>query len=129
VFKEVAIGDSFLKLVLPDLSVASHVTDERIDVDHGMNAILFPFTAGLLPLWIDLLVELPVPEKSRSFDELLRANPILHPNSDHRDAFRLQKVILGIDFLLATLKRDNGTIHDPLGKRLHSANPLRSDLG
>ena len=102
-FKEIVVLDALFELVLPD-KVTSYITDEWVDVNERMDTVGFPLLAGFLPFRIDLFVELPVPEEASALDELLGANPILHPEGDHWNTLLLQQVVFGVDFFLTTLK-------------------------
>jgi hypothetical protein len=64
-------------------------------------------------------VQLPVPQQPHSFREFLLTYPILHPQPDHRKAFRFHVSVFFIHEFLASNDSDDATLGQPLRKRLH----------
>jgi hypothetical protein len=119
VLDEVPIGVSFSKLVLSDALSASKVRNVGVDVDERTHSIISPFIYHSVPLRVVISVQLPVPKQPHSFRELLLTNPILHPQPDHRKAFRFHVSVFFIDKLLASDDSDDTTLGQPLRKGLH----------
>jgi hypothetical protein len=85
-----------LELVV--LLVVCHVwRDHRVQVDERSHTILCPSLHSLLPVWVLLAIELPVPLEANTLLVLFRADPILHPDARHRNGVVLKISIPLID--------------------------------
>lgn len=59
--EEIAIVCGYLKLMLPN-KISSDVRDHRIDIHKWSDTILSPLLSALVPIWVMVLIKLPVPE-------------------------------------------------------------------
>lgn len=84
VFNEVIIGNTDRVLILTNINTEiAKISDVRVNVEEWFDAILGPSITHVVPVVVPLSIELPVPEKSDTFGELMLPNPVLHPHTDH----------------------------------------------
>lgn len=102
-FCEVAICNAFLELVLTKWCIVRHICNVRVNIDHRMNTISLPLCHHFFPMRILILVELPVPEQSLTLNEIVSADPVLHPESCDWDTVILEISIAFLDDIFTTL--------------------------
>ena len=97
---EIALLISFLEVVGSDVLVASKVGKVWVDVQKWFNSILLPAVKHLVPIWVLVVVQLPVPQQSHTLWELECTNPVLKPNSNHWHLLMFEEVVAIDHFLL-----------------------------
>lgn len=112
-------------LILSDVDTKrAQVSDVRVDVKKGLDTVNGPLVTHVVVVVVPLFVELPVPQKSDTFGELMLSNPVLHPNAHHWKTKCLHLLILLIHVVLTIYDSDYSSLLNPSGKRGHSANVL-----
>jgi len=111
-------------LILSDEIHTGHICDVWINVDQRFDTLGIPSLNKFLPVWIVILVELPIPDKAITLVKMLFTDPVLHPKASNWNTKILEIVVFLLDDFFTTLESDHSSVHDPFRHWFHSANSL-----
>ena len=86
VFNKVAFFASFYEQISCLATNLGKVSDVRTAVNHWFDTVHGPLIDHLVPLWVLLWIQLPIPHQAGTLGELMLAHPVLHPHTGKLDS-------------------------------------------
>ena len=121
---KVSLVDTLLELIIPNGGMSSQIGEVGIHIKHWFDAIFLPSIQHLVPVWVCLLIKLPIPKKSNALWDADGAHPILHPNSLDRDTLLLEISVIFLHLVFSALKSNNCSLLSPTWKWLLSSDKV-----
>jgi len=138
ILDKVTLVSSFSKVVISNFKIlifgCVQVSNKRINVSKRFNTIFSPTINHTIPVRVMLQINLPIPNKSSSFNIVMLTSPILHPDACHRKSKIFHLLVFFFDKSLSSStfamlnNTNNSTLLDPRRQWLHHTSDLR-DFG